>query len=238
MNYAAGGGVRQQHSAPFFFEKDEPPWIDWNVVLDTTLENPVNTTAAVPFFLYLQPDALVKVDWGDGLVTYLDRSLYTNSSSLASVHCYERPGRWNVTMSSQKWSSVWMTVCSGMVIEGGKYNDKTACLKWWRKTLVESGRIPEMGGLLHFHQCSPSIVVSGLFNGSDQLDCVFEECTHLERVSEDVFYDWKYCISFRRAFWNCKSLKSVPSRIFAKAVSSADKHWCFYGCPAGESNAN
>ena len=233
MNHYAGGGVRQ-HSAPLFFEKEEPPWIDWNVVLDTTLNSLEERTAAVPFFLYLQPDALVRVDWGDGIVTYLDRTLYTNSSSLASVHVYERPGRWNVTMSSQKWSSVWMTVCSGMVIEGGKYNDKMACLKWWRRTLVESGRLPAMGGMLHFHQCSPSIVVSGLFNGPDQLDCAFEECIHLKKVSEDLFWEWKHCISFRRAFWNCRSLKSVPKRLFARAVKSADRHWCFYGCPAGE----
>lgn len=189
MNYSSGGGV-QKYSAPFFFEKEEPPWVDWNVVLDTTLDDHSNRTASVPFYLYLQPDALLKVDWGDGNVTYLDRSLYTNNSSLASIHVYNSPGRWNVTISSKKWSSVWMAACSGMVINGGKYNEKTACLKWWRKTLVECSRIPEMGGLLHFHQCSPSIVVSGLFNGADQLDCVFEECVHLEKISEDLFYDW------------------------------------------------
>ena len=56
MNHDAGGGVRQ-HSAPLFFEKEEPLWIDWNVVLDTAVDSSNERTAAVPFFLYLQPDA-------------------------------------------------------------------------------------------------------------------------------------------------------------------------------------
>lgn len=224
-------------SAPSFFEREEPEWMHWDVELDTSIEDPEGKTASVPFFLYLQPDAIIRVDWGDGAESVLDHSVYTNASSLASVHEYVHPGRWKVRMSSQNWSRIWMSSCSGMVISGGRYNDKTACLKWWRKTLVFCGRLPKMGGLLHFHQCSPSLVVSGLFNGPDCLDSAFEECRHLECVSGDLLSEWSGCRSYRRMFWGCSSLKSVPNRLFAGADKSADFHHCFYGCPAGEANA-
>ena len=235
MNDSIRDGVPR--SVPFLFESIKPEPKTWSVELDTSLEEPDCRTASVPFFLYLQPEAKIAVDWGDGTSSLLEHTAYTNSSSLASVHEYDHPGRWTVRMLSENWERVWMSSCSGMVISGGRYNDKTACLKWWRKSLVSCGRLPKMGGLLHFHQCSPNIVVSGLFNGSDCLDSAFEECRHLESVADDLLEEWKDCRSCRRMFWGCASLKSVPRRVLASICRDADFHFCFYGCPAGEGNA-
>ena len=220
--------------APMFFEREEPEWTAWDVVFDTSKTGEV-PMASIPFWLYLQPDALIRVEWGDGEETVLDSSKYTHLSSLASVHQYACHGRYNARMLSKEWTKVRMCVCSGMVIGEGRYNDKSACLRWWRKALAECGAMPLMAGTIHFHQCSPSSVPSGLFEDSWCLDSAFEECRNLRRVSESLFSEWKDARSFRRTFWNCASLDSVPAGLFKSVPADADRSWCFYGCPAGGS---
>lgn len=224
-----GGGMQSRHPAPVFFENEEPEWTQWEAVVDTSLAGQGNVLASVPFYLYLQPDAMLKVEWGDGRVSFLDMYQYTHFSSIASVHAYDRPGRYTIRMLSQNWTKIRICTCSGMVIGEGRYNDKSACLRWWRQILVSCGRLPLMGGTVHFHQCSPSPVLNGAFDNASSLNSIFEECVHLETVPADVFSEWTMARSFRRAFWNCRSLRN---EVFGaiKFPPNADIEWCFYGC--------
>ena len=228
-----GGGTSLGRSAPIFFETEEPKWVLWEAEIDTSLAGNGNVLASVPFYLYLQPEAFVKVEWGDGDSSFLDMHQYNHFSSLASIHAYEKPGKYSVRMLSQDWTKIRICVCSGMVIGKGRYNDKLACLRWWRQTLVSCSQIPLMGGTVHFHQCSPSPVVNGAFESSCCLDSIFEECVHLETVPSNIFAEWTTSKSFRRAFWNCRSLKKdVINGLHFPAGS--DTNWCFYGCGLAE----
>ena len=88
----------------------------WTITVDTEATTAGNRKAAIPFNLAAQTDqtnAVLNVDWGDGTTSTLSKLNYTITNTNASIHEYENPGKYTITISSMDWNEVYFLTFLG-----------------------------------------------------------------------------------------------------------------------------
>ena len=77
--------------------------VEWAFTVDTEGRGAGQKMAGVPLSLYGYSKVSVNVDWGDGTSEWLQPSMYTSSSSAASIHEYAEPGVYQIRLKSADW---------------------------------------------------------------------------------------------------------------------------------------
>lgn len=204
--------------------------------VDTRLARDSDRKTGIPFHLHEQNATLI-VLWGDGTHSILKPEDYTTTNALASVHEYEEPGRYHISIyleSPYKWSDVYISTldCQDIVFEciPSLFNKKTECLRLFKQTLVSiPAPLPQLKGTLQFTTVDPSRFCNGI-RLIDNFSYLFIHCTALESICQRLFINNYQSISFSYCFYGCRNLKSIPEDIFKGCVDVLSYSFCFYGC--------
>lgn len=204
--------------------------------VDTRLARGGDRKSGIPFHLQKQNVTLI-VLWGDGTHSILKSEDYTSQNALASVHEYEKPGRYRISIyleSPFKWSDVYISTldCQDIVFEclPSLFNEKTECLRLFKQTLVAiPAPLPRFRGTIQY----TSVDLSNTYNGirlNDNFSYLFIHCSSLESICPKLFVKNSNSISFSYCFYGCRSLKSIPEDIFKGCIDVLSYSYCFFGC--------
>jgi PKD repeat protein len=90
-----------------------------------------------------------------------------------------------------------------------------------------------IGFVSMYAQCAsltdvPDYCFAGI--AATSFSAVFQDCTSLRVIPENVFSNCTAAATFSYAFYGCTSLTSVPENIFASCTPVTDFSYAFYGC--------
>ncbi len=236
----------------------------WSFTVNTEATAAGEKTTGIPFNLVGSPTVL-EVDWGDNTTSILTSSDYTSADSTASVHVYENPGIYTITIASSKWKTAqYLSVASRI----DNNNNRVSPIYWFRRTLISIDSIlPEIitqryyssensttfysannSWSSNFYLCSVlTTIPSGLFDnntGNVNFQYCFYGCSSLTAIPSGLFDNNTAVTNFKACFASCSSLTAIPSGLFDNNTAVTNFSFCFENCilltsiPSGLFNNN
>lgn len=157
------------------------------------------------------------IDWGDGLVEYVNRSI-TNASTVPS-HKYNvaEPTSFRVKISGTvpQISSYYIPVHTVEEVEQ------------WGLTGLTS-----LSSAFSGNQLLTKVVTDdgGAFVNVTSCSYMFNACGALTEIPAGLFDNCAKATSFDNIFYNCKKLVSLPSYLFSNCQKATTFSTAFYGC--------
>ena len=165
------------------------------------------------------------IDWGDGLVEYVNRTISNASTVPSHKYNVSEPTTFRVKISGtvRQISSSYVPAYSVEEVEQWGLTGLTSLANAFRNNDILR-RIPNDDG--------------GAFVNVTTCAYMFAECSNLEEVPSGLFDSCAQVTTFAGCFQTCKSLKTIPSGLFANCKNVTDFSYCFNACDSMESIPN
>jgi len=200
---------------------------EWSFTIDTRFVSQNNKKTGIPFNLYNQSESL-RIDWGDGTSSRLTAADYALTNTSASLHEYENPGEYTITVKCLHYSNLYVLGTGNDTQYLNASDLSIVSLYWWRHTLKSvNNAIPLVKGMNRYR----TFYSNRLEIFSDDLSYLFYQCYELSSVPQDLFEKNPSTSIFYRCFSKCSSLTSIPEKIFDKRTNSnCTFTLCFENC--------
>ena len=201
----------------------------WEFTIDTEATTAGNTKTGIPFTLNGQSSIRLLVDWGDGNTSTLASSNYTSSNISASLHEYESPGEYNVTVYSNDWENTYILGRQYANPISDYYSDTNSCiaLYWWQRTLISlDNALPRIKGVKLF----TDTILTSTSSYANKLSYIFGGCDHLTSVDSTLFSKNTTVTLADNCFTSCSSLASLPVDLFKYNTEITSFESAFYHC--------
>ena len=197
----------------------------WEIIIDTEAGGTGNCKTGIPFNLRDQNNITLTVDWGDGTTSTLVSTDYQNiyNDTSASLHEYENPGRYTITIISNNWNETYLYGIASSVYSSATNH---ASIYWFRQTLIQiNDPLPKVKGIA----LCPNSYVTGFNLYNKSLEYLFGYCSKLSVITEDLFVNNQHITKFDDCFGSCTSLTKIPN-IFKENISAISFAYCFRNC--------
>ena len=207
----------------------------WTFTIDTEATAAGEKKTGIPLNLTDQSSIVVNVNWGDGTTSTLTAADYAIDDSRASVHEYETPGVYQVTMTSYHWNSLYLlSIYNSNVnnLDITSVTNMNSSLYWWRRTLTSvDSPIPRMGGIYSYYSQSQIGYSSNKpTTNKASFHALFAYCRKLTSISEKLFINNNAAKYFNLCFSDCNSLQSIPANLFDNNTLAYSFFYCFRNC--------
>lgn len=157
------------------------------------------------------------IDWGDGLVEYVNRSIYNASTVPSHKYNVAEPTSFIVKISGTvpQISSYYIPVHTVEEVEQ------------WGLTGLTS-----LSNAFSGNQLLTKVVTDdgGAFVNVTSCSYMFNACGALTEIPAGLFDNCAKATSFDSIFYNCKKLVSLPSYLFSNCQKATSFSTAFYGC--------
>lgn len=167
------------------------------------------------------------VDWGDGLVEYVKRSV-SSSSWVSHKYNVSTPTSFRVKISGTvpNISSSSLPAHSVQEVEQWGLTGLTSLSSAFTgNTLLTKVPTDDGGAFVNVTNCSSmfngcvvlSEIPNGLFDNCAKVstfDSVFKNCASIKTIPDNLFKNCKAVTSFSSCFYSCSLLSSIPDRLF------------------------
>ena len=198
----------------------------WRFMVDTEASAQGEKKTGIPVNLYNQTST-IDVDWGDGTISALSSTDYTETDNRASVHEYASAGIYSVTLSCRDWENTYLLgLAAASNITGDNINDKLSCLYWFRRTLVNFlSPFPNVAG----SHCYTGLSGNTLYTYT-YFPYFFYFANHVTEIPDNFLSLLSEKQDFQRFFYGMDGISSIPSVLFANNAEINSISGCFEDC--------
>ena len=198
----------------------------WQFTVNTAFYSSTWKKTGIPFNLYDQTGIELTIDWGDNTTSALTSSDYTIDDTTAGMHEYAEPGVYTVKIYSSDWSNTYLLGYEGST---PSQNNKNASIYWFRYSVTSIDKpLPAIPGIKVY-------VASSLNTYNNSFYAAFYDCSCLQSIPFDLFYNNPNATSFYECFRSCTRLQSIPTGLFDKHTAVTTFTYVFAECRAIQS---